>query len=563
MILAELPDPELDELLADLESLGDPEGSYRDWLDWHFTRVVPHALSKQHVELWDWFESITYESQPRPFVGVWPRARGKSTTAELAVSRMSQTLKRHFVLIISETQPQADAHVQSISTWMESLGIERAVSKYGASKGWRRDQLRTKNGFNVAGYGLDVALRGIKIDEYRPDLLIFDDIDNEDDSTMVVASKVNAITTAIIPAASNDRAICFIGTLVHEDSIMSQLVEGRAEFLHDRVVSEVVPAVDGLDYVDRGLDVQPRYLITAGEATWPEGQPIEVCQNNLNTWGERSFLREAQHKVKGDSKYGVYDSAYLRMLLEEGILPFPLRQNEDFDLVPGVKYEPTYRCGDQGLSGELEIWEEPVWGVRYVIGADVAEGLKKDKTDESTADILRLDTQEQVGSYYGKPKTLQFALDLYNLSEWYNRGILIVENNTFGVGVIERLGELGAKLWDIDPSKTGEKPEDHTAGFRTLPRSKGLIDSELQNAILEAKAGRPSLRIRSRRCAEQCLHYVELHTGGRGGEGSWHDDHVRSLGLAWYVARDYGLKHRRMEQPKTGRSYSGYHNLRG
>jgi len=36
--------------------------------------------------------------------------------------------------------------------------------------------------------------------------------------------------------------------------------------------------------------------ITGGQATW-EGQNLEVCQNNINTWGLTSFLQEAQHEV--------------------------------------------------------------------------------------------------------------------------------------------------------------------------------------------------------------------------------------------------------------------------
>jgi len=48
--------------------------------------------------------------------------------------------------------------------------------------------------FNVASYGLDGAARGIKIEKYRPDLIVFDDIDSQADSPLAVEKKIAAIT---------------------------------------------------------------------------------------------------------------------------------------------------------------------------------------------------------------------------------------------------------------------------------------------------------------------------------------------------------------------------------
>ena len=60
---------------------------------------------------------------------------------------------------------------------MEKCGIERAVNKYGYSKGWNAQKLRTANGFNVLAFGLDTGARGVKLDNLRPDMIILDDID--------------------------------------------------------------------------------------------------------------------------------------------------------------------------------------------------------------------------------------------------------------------------------------------------------------------------------------------------------------------------------------------------
>jgi hypothetical protein len=171
---------------------------------------------------------------------------------------------------------------------------DRKLGKYGFAKGWRVDTLRCANGFNVVGLGLDAAVRGIKVEEARPDLLILDDIDSADDSIRTVNKKVNTLTTSVLPAGSTDAAILGVQNLIHGNSIFTQIAEGTADFLYERVVSGPHPAIEGLEY-----EARPRggYRITSGEPTW-EGQGLEVCERQINDWGLRAFLREAQHNLE-------------------------------------------------------------------------------------------------------------------------------------------------------------------------------------------------------------------------------------------------------------------------
>jgi predicted phage terminase large subunit-like protein len=205
-------------------------------------------------------------------------------------------------------------HVQTIGGLFERLGVTRAVSKYGTSKGWRRNQLRTGDGFNVAAFGLDGAARGVKIDRYRPDLIIFDDVDSQADSLAAVQKKVDAITRAIMPTGSGDCAVLFLQNLIHEDGVVAQLVDGRGSYLLDREVAVVEPAVRGLVTATEKSGGLNRYIIVGGEATW-EGQPLEVCQQQINSWGLSAFLREAQHEVQAGESY-FFKTDRLQVVLE-------------------------------------------------------------------------------------------------------------------------------------------------------------------------------------------------------------------------------------------------------
>ena len=282
--------------------------------------MCSRPFGARHVRLWEWFDALETGKRIPPQVEIWPRGGAKSSTAELGCVRACVKLSRRFVLYVSETQDQADEHVKSIGSLLENCGVERAVTKYGNSKGWRRNQLRTGNGFNVAAYGLDVAARGVKLDHYRPDLIIFDDIDSQDDSERTTQKKIRAITTKIIPTGSADCCYLFVQNLIHEEGIFAQLLDGRADFLHNRAPAFLEPAVRGLETeaIDRG-DGLKRYRIIAGEPTW-EGQDLATCEEQINEWGRDAFLKEAQHQVAGGKGY-VFDVAQLQRIKPADVPP--------------------------------------------------------------------------------------------------------------------------------------------------------------------------------------------------------------------------------------------------
>ena len=292
-------------------------------------------MAPRHERLWGWFDGLESGVRPRARVEVWGRGGAKSSTAELATAWVGVKLTRRFVLIVSETQEQADKHVQSVAALFERIGVGRAVGKYGSSKGWRRNQLRTDNGFNVAALGLDVAARGIKLDEFRPDLLVFDDLDNQGDSAKTIEKKVRSITTAILPAGSSDCAVLFIQNLIRDDGIFGQLVSGEADFLRDREPAVVEPAVYGLQTsIAANPDGTNVYRITAGSPSWA-GQSIGVCEYQINQWGLKAFLREAQHEVANADGY-VFNVSQMRAISPADVpelvsicLSFDLAATED------------------------------------------------------------------------------------------------------------------------------------------------------------------------------------------------------------------------------------------
>jgi predicted phage terminase large subunit-like protein len=278
-------------------------GDWQEWLEKNFPSFVGSPMGERHVKAWEWMDSLRPGTRLPPEIFIWPRGGGKSTTVQLGCARVASKLSRRFALYVSGTQDQADRHVQTVSNLLLKLGHQPLVSKLGHQQGWRREQLRTAHGFNMAGIGLDVAVRGIKLDEFRPDWIILDDIDGREDTPLKTAKKERAITQDIIPAGSSD--VCVVGfqNLIIEDGIFSRIYSGRADYLLDAVVHPPEPAVRGLVAEDDRLENGKGYKrIASGEATW-EGQDLEIAQRQIIDWGWTAFKRESQHEVYGADGY--------------------------------------------------------------------------------------------------------------------------------------------------------------------------------------------------------------------------------------------------------------------
>lgn len=278
----------------------DAAQGWRPWLHRWFPQTTRFPMATRHERVWDWFAGMQPGLVPNPasMVEVWSRGGAKSTTVELGCVYAGTQFKRRFALYVSETQGQANKHVQSIQGKLEALGAKPLIGPYGALKGWTINLLRVEGGFNVLALGLDAAARGLKLDDFRPDIIVFDDIDGRHDSAGAVRKKVTTITESILPTGAPECAVLVAQNRITKDSIVSSLADRTADFLHGAAVHEE-PALRDFDkkrdlHAELREDGTRRYVLTGGEPTWP-GQDRATCQRQINTWGRGAFLREAQH----------------------------------------------------------------------------------------------------------------------------------------------------------------------------------------------------------------------------------------------------------------------------
>lgn len=295
------------EMPSDEEAPPPAPDEWEEWLRELFPSTVKYPFAAHHREFWEHLWAIERDSSPRPFVAIWAREGGKSTSIELGAVALGARSRRRYIGYVRRTQKMAEDSVTNIASKLESRSIElyypalsrKLLSKYGVSRGWTRMRLRTAAGFSVEAFGLDTATRGAKLDDDRPDLWIFDDLDESTDTPQTTAQKISTITRAFLPAGAENCGVIAVQNLIIPDGIFSRLQDGRARFLANRKVSGPHKAVKDLKWEER-RDPESNTLvpvITGGTPTWA-GQPLEVCQRNMVAWGAPAFLLEAQHEVK-------------------------------------------------------------------------------------------------------------------------------------------------------------------------------------------------------------------------------------------------------------------------
>lgn len=182
-------------------------------------------------------------------------------------------------------------------------------------------------------------------------------------------------------------------------------------------------------------------------------------------------------------------------------------------------------------NGELRIWANPKQGSRYVIGADVAEGI--DGGDYSVCDVIEVTTGHQVAQWHGHIAPDLFGELLYHIGKLYNNALLAVEANNHGLTTNIKLRDMQyANLYvqtSLDDRGSSEK-ETRKLGFATTSRSKPYIIDNLSALLREGLSG-----IACKETINEMQTYIILPNGSLSAPQNCNDDRVISYAIACYA----------------------------
>jgi hypothetical protein len=209
---------------------------------------------------------------------------------------------------------------------------------------------------------------------------------------------------------------------------------------------------------------------------------------------------------------------------------------DDIDRVRNNIQDPKYRTG---VDRNLWIWEEYQSTNSYMISADVARG---DASDYSAFLVFKLETMEIVAEYHGKI-TIDFFSDiLYNTGKEYGNCLMVVENNSVGFAVLEKLREKEypniyysiKSTHEFIDSVSAQNTSNAVAGFSTTNKTRPLIIAKLEEFIRNRL-----ITMYSKRMLSEMTTFI-WNNGKPQAQRSYHDDLIMSCAIGCWV-RDTAL----------------------
>ena len=203
---------------------------------------------------------------------------------------------------------------------------------------------------------------------------------------------------------------------------------------------------------------------------------------------------------------------------------------DDLKLILEQVVEPRHQTG---FDRNYWIWEEPRPSGDYMLVADVARG---DGSDFSVAHIFDVQTMSQVAEYQGKITPDMFAPLLFSMASEYNNALLVIENNSLGIGVLSRLQDLDYKNLYYSIKSTHEYVDEVSAhalggvaGFTMSMKTRPLVIAKFEEFVRNKL-----ITINSMRLANEIKTFV-WHNGRPQAMRSYNDDLVIAACIGCWV----------------------------
>lgn len=211
------------------------------------------------------------------------------------------------------------------------------------------------------------------------------------------------------------------------------------------------------------------------------------------------------------------------------ITPLEDRPYEEFELEQ-IPFEENETPDDFTYKAPLKIWEKPKPYNEYVIGADVAEGLKGG--DFSVATVVDISTMAVVARWRGHCDPDKFGEILGALGAYYNYALIGVEVNNHGLTTVQKLRDtFYTNLYKRDRGYDEEwETPTVNLGWKTDMRTKRLMIDDLIKLVRERV-----IKDRDIVFVNEAFSYVRDERGRMNAEEGSHDDTIMATAIAYQL----------------------------
>ncbi|WP_226781849.1 phage terminase large subunit [Oceaniglobus trochenteri] len=210
-----------------LARVRDPEAGFRYFMETYLPHYVKGEHSLFHQHIFSRVPNILGSEKGVRDLFIAPRGSSKSTHLSLGFALYCIVLgKKRYILEVCDVYSQAALLIEAIKAELTSNVRLRFDFDQVCGEGriWREGEIVTRNNIRIEGLGAGQKIRGRRHGPYRPDLMFFDDLENDE---AVVSPEQRAklekwIARAALKVGPPDGSmdVIWVGTVLHYDAVL-------------------------------------------------------------------------------------------------------------------------------------------------------------------------------------------------------------------------------------------------------------------------------------------------------------------------------------------------------
>jgi predicted phage terminase large subunit-like protein len=270
------------------------QDDFRFFAHTYFPHYLDFEDSELHSFLYQELPTIVNDPRGVHLAVAAPRGEAKSTIVALIfVIWCVLTGRKHYIILIMDAFEQAAEHMESLRAELDSN--PRLLNDYpkatGQGRVWREGVIVTRNNVKIQGAGSGKKIRGRRHGPHRPDLVIGDDLEN--DENVVNPAQRDKLegwlkkTVLQLGDASGRMDAIVIGTILHYDSVLNRLLSNP--LWRRRRFQALIDWPDRMDLweqfeerlLNRGEDDAMRFygahraaMDAGARVSWPSARPL-------------------------------------------------------------------------------------------------------------------------------------------------------------------------------------------------------------------------------------------------------------------------------------------------
>ncbi len=287
----------------------------------YFPHYVKHENAALHDYLYKRFPEIVDNDIGDHEAIAAPRGNAKSTiVTQIGVIWCLVTGRKKYPVIVMDALDQALPMLEAIKAELEfnprlMMDFPEAT---GQGRVWQVGTIVTANDAKVQVFGSGKRMRGLRHGPHRPDLVIGDDLENDENvRSPEQRDKLESWlkkTVLSLGAADDSMDVVIIGTILHYDSVLNRLINNKLwksrkfraiiEWPHNMSLWdkwEEILLNDGEEAAQAFYDERKAAMEEGAIVSWPSAQPLYKLMVKRARDGRAAFDSEQQNDpVSGD-----------------------------------------------------------------------------------------------------------------------------------------------------------------------------------------------------------------------------------------------------------------------